>query len=404
VGSAHPRIVFPVKVSVSRIGQAQRGTWAFAEQDVQVPRTERRALSAAAKAFWANKSRDTGRAYLGALGKIVLRFKEVARRSEYYLKLYSPERQRIVQTLLASGVPVEQPIEVYPKYSLRTPNTRSGTPPRYRLRRIPYSRTVALFAREDYENLVTADKIDTASVCAQIRGICTGMHNAGVAHNDADLWNFVVNPRGHVKVVDLGKSRRYLQPPRTQAEFIKRGLIPVDSNYRTNVPSIYAAGDVIGSPALASTSMEQGRLATSHAFGLDTMSLGKFFPYGIYTIPEISMVGPTEEELRAKKADFVVGRAEYREVARGQIVGDRWGLLKLLVDRKTQKILGVHIIGEAASNLIHIGQAVMALNGDVNYFIQTVFNYPTLAEAYKTAAFQASNQIRGVGKAGKKKS
>jgi hypothetical protein len=222
VGSAHLRIVFPVKVSVSRIGQAQRGTWAFAEQDVQVPRTERRALSAAAKAFWANKSRDTGRAYLGALGKIVLRFKEVARRSEYYLKLYSPERQRIVQTLLASGVPVEQPIEVYPKYSLRTPNTRSGTPPRYRLRRIPYSRTVALFAREDYENLVTADKIDTASVCAQIRGICTGMHNAGVAHNDADLWNFVVNPRGHVKVVDLGKSRRYLQPPRTQAEFIKR--------------------------------------------------------------------------------------------------------------------------------------------------------------------------------------
>lgn len=176
----------------------------------------------------------------------------------------------------------------------------------------------------------------------------------------------------------------------------ERGLVSVDAHFRTSIPNIYAVGDVIGPPALASTSMEEGRIATSHAFGLEHAEMPTLFPYGIYTIPEISMMGSTEEDLVARKVDFVAGRAHYREVARGQIVGDRWGLLKLLVDRRSQKLLGVHIIGEAASNLIHIGQAVMALDGDVNYFIRTVFNYPTLAEAYKTAAFDAVNRIRGV--------
>jgi NAD(P) transhydrogenase len=173
-----------------------------------------------------------------------------------------------------------------------------------------------------------------------------------------------------------------------------RGLIPVDEHYRTNIPHIYAVGDVIGSPALASTSMEQGRLACRHAFQIEEGKMSEHFPYGIYTIPEISMVGKTEEQLLEDGSDFVVGRSRYRELARGQIVGDRWGVLKLLVDKKTFKLLGVHILGDSAADLIHIGQAVMDLGGDVHYFIRTVFNYPTLAEAYKTAAFHAVNQIK----------
>jgi len=189
----------------------------------------------------------------------------------------------------------------------------------------------------------------------------------------------------------------------------ERGLIQVNAHFQSTVPYIYAVGDVIGAPALASTGMEQGRIACCHAFDIKSSSGGAkvgretakahampaLYPYGIYTIPEISMIGKTEGELVAAKADFVVGRARYKELARGQIVGDRWGLLKLLVDRKTLKILGVHIIGDNAADLIHIGQAVMAFDGDVNYFISSVFNYPTLAEAYKTAAFHAVNQILG---------
>jgi NAD(P) transhydrogenase len=177
-------------------------------------------------------------------------------------------------------------------------------------------------------------------------------------------------------------------------EVDERGLVKVDGNYRTTVPNIYAVGDVKGQPALASTSMEEGRIACCHAFQIEHIQMPVVFPYGIYTIPEISMLGATEEELVASKADFVVGRARYRELARGQIVGDRWGLLKLLVDRKTQHILGAHIVGDNAAELIHIAQAVMTFKGDVNYFIRNVFNYPTLAEAYKTAAFHAVNQIR----------
>jgi NAD(P) transhydrogenase len=173
-----------------------------------------------------------------------------------------------------------------------------------------------------------------------------------------------------------------------------RGLIKVDPFFRTTFPNIYAVGDVVGAPALASTSMEQGRIACCHAFMLEKEPMSPLYPYGIYTIPEVSMIGPTEETLLAQKADFVVGRAHYRELARGQIVGDRWGLLKLLIDRKTLKLLGVHIVGDNAADLIHIGQAVMAFGGDANYFIRSVFNYPTLAEAYKTAAFHAVNQIR----------
>jgi NAD(P) transhydrogenase len=172
-----------------------------------------------------------------------------------------------------------------------------------------------------------------------------------------------------------------------------RGRLKVNENYQTNVPHIYAVGDVIGFPSLASISMEQGRLAACHAFGLDAKSAPSLFPYGIYTIPEISTVGKNEEELTEQGIPYEVGKAQYREIARGQIIGDNTGMLKLLFHLDTRELLGVHIIGEGASELIHIGQAVLAFKGTVDYFVNTAFNYPTLAECYKTAAFNGINRL-----------
>jgi NAD(P) transhydrogenase len=172
-----------------------------------------------------------------------------------------------------------------------------------------------------------------------------------------------------------------------------RGRIVVNADYQTAVPHIYAAGDVIGFPSLASTSMEQGRLAACHAFGIETQSVPELFPYGIYAIPEIAMVGKTEEELTENGVPYEIGKASYREIARGQIVGDDTGLLKLLFHMDTRELLGVHIIGAGASDLVHIGQAVLAFNGTIDYFVNTVFNYPTLAECYKTAAFDGVNRL-----------
>jgi NAD(P) transhydrogenase len=172
-----------------------------------------------------------------------------------------------------------------------------------------------------------------------------------------------------------------------------RGRLVVDEHYRTDVPSIYAVGDVIGFPALASTSMEQGRLAVCHAFGISARSVPALFPYGIYAVPEISMVGKTEEELTHAGIAYEVGKARYREIARGQIIGDITGLLKLIFHCETRELLGVHIIGDGASELIHIGQAVLSFGGTIDYFINTVFNYPTLAECYKVAAFDGINRI-----------
>jgi len=173
----------------------------------------------------------------------------------------------------------------------------------------------------------------------------------------------------------------------------KHGYLAVNENYQTEVPHIYAVGDVIGFPSLASTSMEQGRLAACHIFGVEAKSVPELFPYGIYAIPEISMVGSTEEELTQKGVPYEVGKASYREIARGQILGDTTGLLKLIFHLETHELLGVHIIGEGASELVHIGQAVMAFKGKIEYFINTVFNYPTLAECYKTAAFDGINRL-----------
>jgi len=173
----------------------------------------------------------------------------------------------------------------------------------------------------------------------------------------------------------------------------QRGLLKVNAQYQTNIPNIYAVGDVIGFPSLASTSMEQGRLAACHAFGVPTQASPELFPYGIYTIPEISTVGRNEGELTEAGVPYEVGKAQYREIARGQIIGDQTGLLKLIFHLDTHELLGVHIIGEGASELVHIGQAVMAFNGKVEYFINNVFNYPTLAECYKTAAFDGINRL-----------
>ncbi len=173
-----------------------------------------------------------------------------------------------------------------------------------------------------------------------------------------------------------------------------RHQLTVNDNYQTDVQHIYAAGDLIGFPSLASTSMEQGRIAACHAFNEPCNQTPKHFPYGIYSIPEISMIGKTEQELVKDGVAFETGMARFRETARGQILGLGEGLLKLLVDINDHRILGVHIVGEGATELIHIGQAVMILDGKLEYFVENVFNYPTLAETYKIAALDAWNRIR----------
>jgi NAD(P) transhydrogenase len=171
-----------------------------------------------------------------------------------------------------------------------------------------------------------------------------------------------------------------------------RGRLACDENFRTEVPHIYAVGDVIGFPALSSTSMEQGRRAVCQMLG-QAFEPTKHMPYGLFTIPEISMVGQNEQQLTAERVPYEVGTARFGEIARGHIVGDRTGMLKLLFHRDTRKLLGVHVIGESATEIVHIGQAVMALGGTIDYFRDTVFNYPTMAECYKVAALDGLNKL-----------
>jgi len=172
-----------------------------------------------------------------------------------------------------------------------------------------------------------------------------------------------------------------------------RGKLLVNDYFQTSVPHIYAAGDVIGFPALASTSMEQGRLASCHMFGTPGKMPPNQIPYGIYTIPEISMVGQTEEQLTQGKVPYEVGLARYAELAKGQMLGDEQGLLKLLFDPDTLKLLGVHVIGDRAAEIVHIGQVVLTLGASIEYFRDAVFNYPTLGEAYKVAALDGLNKL-----------
>ena len=201
-----------------------------------------------------------------------------------------------------------------------------------------------------------------------------------------DALLYAVGRQGNVDELELGK---------IGVSSDERGRIPVDKDFRTKAGSVFAVGDVIGFPSLASVSMEQGRISAARAFGDQSiLSNPSFYPYGIWTIPEISFLGKTEEQLTEEDVPYEVGVAYYREIARGQIRGDTTGRLKLIFHRENRSILGVHIIGEGASELLHIGQAVMALGGNVDYFVDTVFNYPTLAECYKVAAFNGLNRLR----------
>jgi NAD(P) transhydrogenase len=175
-----------------------------------------------------------------------------------------------------------------------------------------------------------------------------------------------------------------------------RGRIQVDDFFRTAVPHIYAVGDVIGFPALAATSMEQGRLAAHHACGEPVHTAHMLQPIGIYSLPEISFIGKTEDQLTQECVPFEVGVSRYRELARGQIIGDSYGVLKLLVSPEDRKLLGVHVFGTGATELVHIGQAVMGCGGTVDYLVDAVFNYPTLAESYKVAALDATNKMRQI--------
>jgi len=192
-----------------------------------------------------------------------------------------------------------------------------------------------------------------------------------------------------------------LQLDKAGLEADDRGRIKVDESYRTAVPHIFAVGDVIGFPALASTSMEQGRLAAHAAFDEPTAGMDTVLqPIGIYTIPEISYVGRTESELTESSIPYEVGISRYRELARGQIVGDSYGMLKLLVSPETKKLLGVHVFGTNATELVHIGQAIMGTGGTLDYLVNAVFNYPTLSETYKVAALDAVNKMRAVARLG----
>ncbi|MGH7297454.1 MAG: FAD-dependent oxidoreductase, partial [Polyangiaceae bacterium] len=174
----------------------------------------------------------------------------------------------------------------------------------------------------------------------------------------------------------------------------ERGVIRVDDDYRTSVPSVYAAGDVIGFPALASTSMDQARVAVCHALGLAYKKhVSHLLPFGVYTIPEVGSIGLSEEAARDQGLDFVVGRAFYRDNARAKIVGDRDGVIKLLAERSTKKLIGCHCIGERASELVHVGQAIMLLGGTIDVLVEMVFNYPTLSELLKYAAYDALGAI-----------
>ncbi len=200
----------------------------------------------------------------------------------------------------------------------------------------------------------------------------------------ADALLYAVGRSGNVDALNL---------PAAGVECDERGRIKVDANYQTAQPHIYAVGDVIGFPSLASVSMEQGRIAAGRAFHLDVHTDPAGYPYGIYTIPQISFIGKTEEQLTDADVPYEVGVAYYREIARGQITGHTDGRLKLLFHRETLELLGVHIFGEDAAELLHIGQAVFLLKGKITYFVNTVFNYPTLAECYKAAAFNGLNRL-----------
>jgi NAD(P) transhydrogenase len=225
------------------------------------------------------------------------------------------------------------------------------------------------------EKVTTVDRDDRGRVVAHLE-------SGKRIHGNALLY--AVGRQANTDLVNLAAAGLEAGP---------RGKISVNENFQTEQPHIYAAGDVIGFPSLAATSMEQGRLASCHVFGAPAHSAPGLLPYGIYTIPEISMVGQTELSLTAAKIPFEVGISKYEELAKAQIVGDLTGLLKILFHQDTRKVLGVHAIGESAAEIVHIGQAVLSFGGTIDYFRDTVFNYPTFAEAYKVAGLDGLNKL-----------
>ena len=235
--------------------------------------------------------------------------------------------------------------------------------------------------REEHTTLRFGEKVETVRIDERDRVVAHLESGKTVA---AETLLYTVGRRANSDGLGL---------ERTGVRTDARGRILVDENLRTDEPNIYAAGDVVGFPALASTSMEQGRIACNHLFGVECSGLPEVFPFGIYTLPEISMVGQTEEALTAARVPYEVGHARFAELARGQMIGDRSGRLKLLFDPTSHLLLGVHIIGDGAAELVHIGQTVMALGGTIDFLRDAVFNYPTLAEAYKVAAFDGLGKL-----------
>jgi NAD(P) transhydrogenase len=226
------------------------------------------------------------------------------------------------------------------------------------------------------EEVITVDRRDGGALT----------HLASGKRVASDVVLYAAGRQGETDELDL---------ERAGLEADERGRLWVGQDYRTAVDHIYAAGDVIGGPALAATSMEQGRVAAARAFG-QAASMSELLPIGIYTIPEISYVGRTEEELTESAVPYEVGISRYRELARGQILGDTYGMLKVLVSPRDGTILGVHVLGTNATEVVHIGQAVMGLGGTVDYLFDAIFNYPTLAESYKVAALDARNRLMAV--------
>ncbi|MEX2214058.1 MAG: Si-specific NAD(P)(+) transhydrogenase [Phycisphaeraceae bacterium] len=245
------------------------------------------------------------------------------------------------------------------------------------------------FLRQRGITLRLGEKVDAIEVLQPVNGeglLVQATLESG-KHLKAQTLLFCVGRQGVCKQLGLEN---------VGLEFDDRERLTVNENYQTSVPHVYAAGDVIGFPALASTAMEQGRLAVCHMFGAPTKSMPELYPLGIYSVPEISMVGKTGKQLTDEGIPYEAGIATYKEIARGQLLGDDTGMLKLLIHEQDHRILGIHAIGTQATELIHIGQAVMALGGTVEYFVNNVFNFPTLAEAYKIAALNGLNKLQHV--------
>jgi NAD(P) transhydrogenase len=225
------------------------------------------------------------------------------------------------------------------------------------------------------------EKVESVSVDEDRGRVSAKMESGKTIHGQALLYT--VGRQANTDLLNIEAAGLKASP---------RGQLEVNAFFQTNVEHIYAAGDVIGFPSLASTSMEQGRLASCHMFGTPGVMDPRLLPYGIYTIPEISMVGATEEQLTKERVPYEIGVAKYEELAKGQMLGDEQGMLKILFNPETFEVLGVHIIGDRAAEIIHIGQTVMALDAPLQYFRDAVFNYPTLAEAYKVAALDGLNK------------